>query len=381
MWGEGVLEANKLKIKANDPTIMPAFDTLITEAEIALTLKAPSVMDKAFIAPSNDKHDYMSMGPYWWPNPDTPDGLPYIRKDGEVNPERNGYDKVSGSIMTDAVRTLTLAYYFTDNNVYALKAAELLRTWFIAPDTKMNPHLNFGQFIPGKSSGRSVGIIESRNFVFLTNYEPLLESSEDWTDIDHTTFVEWMNDFRIWLVISDLGQQEFNRANNHGSWYDYQVLALSQYCGVAEESRVLAGSVHKRRLEHQVDADGKQFEELARTKSFNYSVFNLEALTKIALHASSYGINLYQVDQELQRMTLALDFLLPYAAGSEPWPYPQISNMTHSQEKMIFLLNSAYLQTQKPEYMVAIRQLKSRFPRSRYHLTTGDMSDTSIKLD
>ena len=29
-----------------------------------------------------------SVGPYWWPDPSKPDGLPYIRKDGHKNPER-----------------------------------------------------------------------------------------------------------------------------------------------------------------------------------------------------------------------------------------------------------------------------------------------------
>ena len=37
--------------------------------------------------PSGDKRDYMSMGPYWWPDPNKKDGLPYIRKDGRINPE------------------------------------------------------------------------------------------------------------------------------------------------------------------------------------------------------------------------------------------------------------------------------------------------------
>src|SRR5213594_3592179 len=34
-----------------------------------------------------DPHDYYSEGPYWWPDPKNPRG-PYIRKDGERNPNR-----------------------------------------------------------------------------------------------------------------------------------------------------------------------------------------------------------------------------------------------------------------------------------------------------
>src|ERR1041384_6366545 len=44
-------------------------------------------MDKAVIPPSGDKHDYMSQAPYWWADPSKPRGLPYVRKDGQRNPE------------------------------------------------------------------------------------------------------------------------------------------------------------------------------------------------------------------------------------------------------------------------------------------------------
>src|SRR4051812_27315839 len=52
-------------------------------------LKAPlfTVTSKTRVPPSGDKRDYMSLGPYWWPNPETSDGLPYVRRDGMVNPE------------------------------------------------------------------------------------------------------------------------------------------------------------------------------------------------------------------------------------------------------------------------------------------------------
>ena len=59
-------------------------------ANVALTEGPFSVMDKKRVPPSGDKHDYLSMGPYWWPDPSKPNGLPYIRRDGEVNPETRG---------------------------------------------------------------------------------------------------------------------------------------------------------------------------------------------------------------------------------------------------------------------------------------------------
>ena len=47
-----------------------------------LAIPLQNVVDgKKLVAPSGDKHDYISVGTYWWPNPDTSDGLPYIRRD------------------------------------------------------------------------------------------------------------------------------------------------------------------------------------------------------------------------------------------------------------------------------------------------------------
>lgn len=364
------LETNKARIMAADQGLIPAYRLLLEDAERAFVADPPSVMDKQFIPPSGDKHDYMSMAPYWWPNPETDDGLPYIRKDGEVNPERNAYDKLTGALMSEAVRALALAYYFTEEERYAMKASEYLRTWFLEPETRMHPNLNFGQFIPGYSEGRSVGIIESRNFVFLKDYEPLLQNSDSWTESDHLSFVTWMNEFRVWLVSSDLGQQEFNHTNNHGTWYDYQVLALSQYCGKMAEAKEFAMGLMDRRVVKQIDRSGKQAEEIVRTKSFNYSVFNLQALTYIAREAEIYGIDLYALNSEDQRIRKAIDFLLPYALGESEWPYPQIFPLDHAREPLIFILDAAYGRHKLPEYKKALDYLKGQYPVSRYHLTT-----------
>ena len=58
-------------------------DGWIKRADEHLKKGPYSVTYKKALPPSGDKHDYISMGPYWWPNPKTADGLPYIRRDGE----------------------------------------------------------------------------------------------------------------------------------------------------------------------------------------------------------------------------------------------------------------------------------------------------------
>ena len=51
----------KVKAKADTPTYAPAIKTLMKEADKAMNLTPPSVMDKSMTASSGDKHDYMSM--------------------------------------------------------------------------------------------------------------------------------------------------------------------------------------------------------------------------------------------------------------------------------------------------------------------------------
>ena len=103
----------KEKFQAKDDQTREVVDDIRKDADEALKIKPMSVIDKEFVPPSGDKHDYASLSPYWWPDPSKPDGKPYIRKDGEFNPERQKYDQPRIDALSSAVGSLSLAYYFT----------------------------------------------------------------------------------------------------------------------------------------------------------------------------------------------------------------------------------------------------------------------------
>ncbi|MFT5367016.1 MAG: hypothetical protein ACI8V2_001974, partial [Candidatus Latescibacterota bacterium] len=134
--------------KQEDNTCGRALQALLVEADAALKQEPLTIVNKPILPVGGDKHDYMSVGPYWWPDPETPDGLPYIRRDGERNPEVEKTDRPLLAKLISTVKTLGFAYGFTHNEDYAAHTALLLRTWFLDPETKMNPNLLFGQAIP-----------------------------------------------------------------------------------------------------------------------------------------------------------------------------------------------------------------------------------------
>jgi len=59
---------------------------------------APAVTDKQFTchSPTRDPHDYVSIGTYWWPSPESSDGLPYVSRDGQLSPDFHLYDAALG---------------------------------------------------------------------------------------------------------------------------------------------------------------------------------------------------------------------------------------------------------------------------------------------
>lgn len=299
---------------------------LTKQADKWVNKKYGSVMDKKFVPPCGNMHEYMSRARYYWPDPTKPDGLPYIKKDGEKNPDNDLIsDDKNFDDLIDAVHDLSWTYYFTDEEQYAKKATELIRFWFLDTATRMIPNLNHAQVRTGIDTGVSTGIIDTHNLPKVLDAVGLLRSSKSWKVSDEAGTKQWFKDYLNWLLTSDHGKKERKAKNNHGTFYDMQVASIALFCDdnkVADE--ILQNDFL--RLAWQIETDGKQPLELERTAALSYSTFNLEAWSMLANIAETKGVDLWHFETKDGRsIKKAIDFLIPYVIEGKPWTYKQIN--------------------------------------------------------
>jgi len=278
-----------------------------------------SIATKAQIPPSGDKHDYQSQAPYWWPDPSRPDGKPYIQKDGLHNPEAEAmHDSQTLSKLCAEVQTLGLAYYFTQEERYASQAAALLRAFFLAPATRMNPNLNFGQGIPGINTGRNFGIIETRHLVVVPEALALLHGSRSVDASLVTGLKKWFADYTTWLITSPVALPEGEAKNNHGTFYDTQVVDFALFTGNETLAKRTLQTQTWPRVAVQLAPDGAQPLELARTRPWNYVSMNLQGWERLALLAPHVGLDLWHYTTPDGRgLRPAIEWFRPYLLGQK----------------------------------------------------------------
>jgi len=298
------------------------------EAVLRKALQAPLVriVDKQKPSPTGDARDYVSYARYWWPDPAKPDGLPFVRRDGQHNRAQvEAGDRGKIDDLGDAVETLSQGWVRLRREDCARRAGEWLRAWFVTPETRMTPALDHAQMRLGHNGNRGSpgGIIDTRRFAGLVRAIALLENSPALTAEENAAVRRWFTDYFHWLDTSSLAAAERRARNNHGSWFLVQAVAIARFLGRDDAARRLGGE-GRARIGWQFAPDGSQPEELRRADSLSYSTFNLEALLALAALIRPFGIDLWNYTApngaSLRR---GLDHLRPYNADPARWPHPQ----------------------------------------------------------
>ena len=366
-----VIEGDALKrnfqlLSENDIDKKNALESLLNKVDkLVKEAKLYSVMDKKQVPPSGDKHDYMSTGPYWWPDPTKPDGLPYIKKDGQRNPEYYDItDSQELDKLEDNVLNLALAYYFTKDEKYAQFASKLIKTWFLDEATRQNPNLNFGQGIPGLNTGRGTGIIETRDVYRIIDAAILIQGTKNWTNQDHLALKKWFSEYLNWMVESPIGKDEADSKNNHGTFYSEQILNFALFTDNLEIAKNEINTF-KIRMENQLKPDGSQPFELARTKSWNYVNMNLYGYFLIARLAENTNESLWNHQiTEGKNMKNALNWIIPYLKKEKEWEYEQIQKIGFGET--IKILKLAAKRYANPEYEKLAKTIDSKTYQSDY---------------
>ncbi|RDC62100.1 alginate lyase family protein [Adhaeribacter pallidiroseus] len=321
-----VLMENKYKINAGNEQCLAALKVLISSAGPSLTRIPTSVVTKSLTPPSGDKNDYTSLAPYWWPNPNTSNKLPYIRKDGQPNPEANAIkDNTYLRDLCKDIRLLGLCYYFTNDEKYAQKAAELLKVFFLNSATRMNPHLKYAQMIRGDNKVYGTGTIDTEQLPELLDGVQLLAGSSSWTSDNQAALQGWFSQYLNWLITSAGGIEASLAPNNIGTYYNLQIVTYALFVGNRTLAKSLLETQAYNRLDAQLKVTGEQIYELARTKSWTYCNKNLKGWFNLASVAESAGINLWEYTSPSGKsLKKAFQWMVPYGAKIKPWSFDQI---------------------------------------------------------
>ncbi|WGL15766.1 alginate lyase family protein [Microbulbifer bruguierae] len=305
----------------------PALGLLIKRANAALKNPIRSVTQKQRLPASGNPNDYFSIGPYWWPNPDSEDGLPFIRKDGERNYatlEQIPDSQLLRDFVQD-VSNLAVAYHLTGDRRYGETAIKHLQAWFIHPATRMNPNFEHAQAVPGVASGRGFGIIEGRFLIHIPDTVQLLGDALSENDRDR--IIQWFSDLNQWMLTSENGKAENDWHNNHGTWFDAQVVAYALFTGDLETARTQLKVTQERRITQHFDADGKQPAEFERTRPWHYANFNLEAYNLLGQFGRQLGVDIWGYSRGNISLHRGYSLIANYLLEPESWPFKELYGM------------------------------------------------------
>jgi hypothetical protein len=325
-------------------------DEAIEESPYMITkYSAPSV-DGASI------HDYYSDSPYWWPVEGNPEA-PYIRKDGERNPDRFMNHKEEVAKFYKGVLSIAFYSYFTEDSDYGQKANELLKIWFVNSETKMNPNLKYSQLIRNRTKPRGVGIIDGRRLAYLTEAIILLRLNDQLEENVYLGIQEWYSELLSWLTTSYYGLDEKQRGNNHGTWWAAQVALIGSFLQNEDQIKALDDHSKHYLLDNQIDENARQPLEEKRTRSLSYSAFNATAHTYLnAVFIKNEIDNWNYVNKNGVTLIDVIDYLIPFIKNPSDWKGKQIKSIDNSDP---LFLGFAGLQLNNMEYLKVYSELSN----------------------
>ncbi len=314
----------RVRCSIDDAGWQPALDRLSQDTERSATQSPWTVTAKSVLPPSGDPRDYATLSEYCWPDPTQPDGLPWMLRDGHINPEATAVSNNANDLraMANGVFELALWHRLTGSRTHGEHAAYVLHHWFLDPETGMRPNLAFASMIPGRADAPAWGLIRTHPFLRVLDAELLLREAGLWPEALHDALLQWFDEYLDWMLASAAWPEELRRGNNHTTW----CLALCAGLAIAVDRYRLAESLAERaqyEIVAQIDPSGDQPAELAQSRSYYYCSFNLEGLSVLADVAEQAGADVWHhATVSGQRLRSAARRLAPALRDPDGWPVP-----------------------------------------------------------
>jgi hypothetical protein len=294
-------------------------DKILKRADKFLTEEPRTVTSASSPRSMGGKHDFYSEGPYWWPDPANPDG-PFIRHDGLRFPGRfNDHDN-DLRIFSWIAGTHTSAWLITGDEKYALAAMKQIKAWLVDTATMMNPNMLYAQAIRGVNTGRGIGIIDAVPLMDVAQSVVLLEKSSSVSKKDIENVKQWFRQFISWLTTHPYGIDEMNAKNNHGTWWHAQIASYARLTGDEKTLQLCRARYIEILLPGQMASNGSYPEELARTKPYSYTLFNLDATASLTWILSDKTLDVWNYQlRDGRGLWKGLNYMLPFLKDKTKW--------------------------------------------------------------
>jgi hypothetical protein len=309
------------KIANNSSIVQQAEEVLkkqiLAEANLAMQQEPITVTAESSVRSAGGQHDFYSEGDYWWPNPEDPDG-PYIQKDGLTNPDNFTAHRFAMIRFSKIIGALASAYKITGDEKYVKQATKHLKAWFVNSTTLMNPNLEYAQAIKGRFKGRGIGIIDTIHLLDVAQGTLVIQNKINPEDLE--AIKNWFAQYLTWLMNSQNGNDEMNAKNNHGTCFTLQVAGFAKLTNNQELLDFCIDRYKKLLLPSQMADNGSFPLEMARTKPYGYSLFNLDAITILCQILSTPQNNLFTFQTtDGKSIKKGIEFMHPFIANKSKW--------------------------------------------------------------
>jgi hypothetical protein len=316
----GVRSAAKMKADHNyvKGRVLNALQKQILEqANWALHQAPVTVTVETSSRSAGNKHDFYSEGDYWWPDPKDLNA-PYIQKDGMTNPDNFVAHRLAMIRFSKIIGILASAYKITGDEKYVKHAVVHLEAWFINPATLMNANLQYAQAIKGRFTGRGIGIIDTIQLLEVAQGAIVMQEALNAKVLSGVK--KWFSEYLDWLMSHPYGKAEMNAQNNHGTCFTMQIAAFAKLTGNEKLLNFCRERYKTVLLPDQMAPDGSFPKELARTKPYGYSIFNLDAMSTICQILTTKTDNLWEYETtDGKSIKKGIAYLYPYLADKSKW--------------------------------------------------------------